>query len=76
MDNHNNDNGLTPLDKQLEEINEWQKNAANPGYDLGSGKVPLPMRNLIKSTIVANLITIVICSGLILGGIIRILKKT
>lgn len=101
MGNKDKDKERNPLEKQLEEINEWQKNATNPGYFVGSVKVPLPMKNLIKSpivmlitgvifiiptiinlvsdfsiaTIFTNLITIIICGGLILGGIIRILKR-
>lgn len=99
MSNHNNKQN--PLEKQIEEINEWQKNASNPGYFIGSGKAPLPLRNLFKSpvimliagiilaipiiynfvgdfsieTIFSNAVITIISVGLIIGGIIRILKK-
>lgn len=49
----NEDNGeLNKFEKQLEDIKEWQKNQNNPGYYVGSGKVPLPLKNLFKSPIV------------------------
>jgi hypothetical protein len=59
MDIQDNDKELNPLEKQLEEINEWQKNATNPGYFIGSGKVPLPMRNLLKSPILMLIVGII-----------------
>ena len=59
MGNQDNDKELNPLEKQLEEINEWQKNANNPGYFVGSGKVPLPMRNLLKSPIVMLIVGVI-----------------
>lgn len=40
-----------PFDSQIEDINEQQKNAFNPGYYVGSGKVPPSTRNLFKSPI-------------------------
>lgn len=55
MSNQDN-NELDPLEKQLEEINEWQKNSANPGYFIEKGKLPLPMKNLLKSPIVMLII--------------------
>lgn len=101
MSNQDNNNELNPLEKQLEDINEWQKNSTNPGYYVGTGKVPVPMKNLLKSpiimiiigsilaipticnlvsnfgvgTILSNILIILISSGLIIGGAIRILKR-
>lgn len=34
----------TSLDKQIDELNEWQKNVNNPGYFVGTGKIPVPMK--------------------------------
>lgn len=90
-----------PLDEQMEELNEWQENATNPGHYTGSGKIPAPMKNLTKSPLILlimgmailipeifNLIQnfnvlsilphllIITGSGvLIVGGILRIIKK-
>ncbi len=89
INNKNNETKLNPLEKQIEEINEWQKNANNPGYFIGSGKAPLPIKNLLKSpiimliigfifaitTIFNNVMVIIISIILITGGIIRLLNK-
>jgi len=56
INNKNNETKLNPLEKQIEEINEWQKNANNPSYFIGSGKAPLPIKNLLKSPIVMLII--------------------
>lgn len=58
MNNNKNDSELNPLEKQLNEINEWQKNSTNPGYFVGSGKVPAPLKNSMKSPIVMLIIGI------------------
>lgn len=49
MSNQNMDSGQNPLENQIEELKEWQENAYNPGYYIGSGKAPLPLRNMAKS---------------------------
>ncbi|WP_346928766.1 hypothetical protein [Clostridium sp.] len=56
ISNKNNETKLNPLENQVEEINEWQKNANNPGYFIGSGKAPLPIKNLLKSPIIMLII--------------------
>jgi GNAT superfamily N-acetyltransferase len=45
------DNELNPLEKQIEEINEWQKNSANPVHFVETSKVPVPKKNLLKSPV-------------------------
>lgn len=47
--NEDNNEELNLLEKQIKDIEEWQKNANNPGYFVGSGKVPIPLRNIFKS---------------------------
>jgi len=56
INNKNNEVKLNPLEKQVEEINEWQKNANNPGYFIGSGKAPLPIKNILKAPIIMLII--------------------
>jgi len=56
INNKNNETKLNPLEKQIEEINEWQKNANNPGYFIGSCKAPLLMKNILKSPIIMLII--------------------
>lgn len=51
MSNSNHKSRQNSFDKQIAEVDEWQKNATNPGYFVGSGKVPLPIKNSIKSPI-------------------------
>ncbi|MBE6061489.1 MAG: hypothetical protein E7215_15185 [Clostridium sulfidigenes] len=55
----NNESKLNPLENQVEEINEWQKNANNPGYFIGSGKAPLPMKNILKSPMIMLIIGVI-----------------
>lgn len=100
MSNQDINNELNPLEKQIKEINEFQDNASNPGYFVGSSKVSVLMRNLFKSpigllvigvmaapavyslfrdfnikSIVSSPIVIVISGGLVINGIIKILKR-
>jgi len=56
INNKNNEAKLNPLENQVEEINEWQKNANNLVYFISSGKAPLPMKNLLKSPIIMLII--------------------
>lgn len=56
INNKNNEAKLNPLENQVEEINEWQKNANNLGYFIGSGKAPLPIKNILKSPIIMLII--------------------
>lgn len=49
MDNKESNNKNNPFEEQLDEIKEYQKNAFNPGYYVGSGKVNLATKNLLKS---------------------------
>lgn len=48
MDKPNN-NEKNPFEKQIDELNEWQENSSNPGHYVGTGKVPLPVKNMYKS---------------------------
>jgi len=59
INNKNNESKLNPLENQVEEINEWQKNANNHGYFIGSGKAPLPMKNILKSPIIMLIIGVI-----------------
>ncbi|MHC1683368.1 MAG: hypothetical protein AB6733_10510 [Clostridiaceae bacterium] len=45
-------NKVDKLKEQIEEIDEWNKNANNPGHYINNGKVPLPTKNLFKSPII------------------------
>lgn len=101
MNKQNNNKEQNSFEKQIGEIDEWQKNSYNPGYYIGSGKVPLHLKNSSKSpaillivgvlfgipalcnliynfsieTIISNIISILISSILIFGGIIRLIKR-
>ncbi|MEG0309238.1 MAG: hypothetical protein RR636_14945 [Clostridium sp.] len=41
------------FDHQLEELNDWQKNSTNPGHFIGTGRIPLPIKNISKSPILS-----------------------
>lgn len=43
MNNEHSNKEQNSLERQLEEINECQKNAYNPGHFIRSGKVQVPM---------------------------------
>lgn len=51
MDNNEEKSELNPLEKQLQEINEWQRNATNPGYYIGTGRIPVAVKNVMRSPI-------------------------
>jgi len=59
INNKNNESKLNPLENQVEEINEWKKNSNNHGYFIGSGKAPLPMKNILKSPIIMLIIGVI-----------------
>lgn len=56
MDNQENNDKVDDFEKQMQEINEWQNNAYNPGYHIGSGKTPLPIKNGLKSPVIMLII--------------------
>jgi len=49
LNDKDNNVELNLLEKQIKEIEEWQKNANNPGHFVGTGKIPIPLRNLLGS---------------------------
>ncbi|MDP4133202.1 MAG: hypothetical protein Q8882_04230 [Bacillota bacterium] len=52
MDKKDSNKELNEFENQLNEIKEWQKNAYNPGFFIGTGRVPLPLKNLhVKGTV-------------------------
>lgn len=46
------DNKKNELDEQLEDIKEYQDNIYNPGHYIGTGRVPLPLKNLVKYPVI------------------------
>jgi hypothetical protein len=40
------------FEKQIEDIDEFQKNATNPGYFIGNGKVPAPLKGIRRYPVV------------------------
>jgi hypothetical protein len=36
------------LNKKLEELKEWEENQYNPGYYIGTGRVPKPVKGIKK----------------------------
>ncbi|GAA0728627.1 hypothetical protein GCM10008905_27810 [Clostridium malenominatum] len=49
MRNKKNNNKINAFEEQLKEIREYQKNAFNPGYYIGTGRVNLATKNLLRS---------------------------
>ncbi|MEG0308931.1 MAG: hypothetical protein RR891_04195 [Clostridium sp.] len=62
-----NNNELNPLEKQLEDINDWQRNSTNPGHWVGTGRIPLPLKNIIRSPIVMIILGLIILVPIIIG---------
>jgi len=65
MGNQNSIKESNEFEKQLNEINEWQNNANNPGHFIGNGKVPAPIKNLSKSPLTMIIIGFVLLIPLI-----------
>jgi hypothetical protein len=38
-----------PYDAELNDIREWQDNMYNPGHYIGTGKLPYPLKNMVKN---------------------------
>jgi hypothetical protein len=49
---------INSFERQLKDIKEWQENAYNPGHYIGTGRVPLHMKNVLKSPFVMLLVGI------------------
>lgn len=69
MDNESSEKEVNELEKQLQEINEWQNNASNPGYFVGTGRVPVAIRNLYKSPWVMIILGLVLFLPYLFGMI-------
>ncbi|SHF86749.1 hypothetical protein SAMN02746089_02688 [Caldanaerobius fijiensis DSM 17918] len=63
----NDDRDKDELQKQLDELEEWQNNAFNPGYYVGNGKIPLPVKNLRKFPILLLIIAVPTLVGIIIS---------
>ncbi|MDF2841424.1 MAG: hypothetical protein K0Q99_2196 [Clostridia bacterium] len=37
-----------PYDAEMNDMREWQDNMYNPGYYVGTGKIPYPLKNLAR----------------------------
>lgn len=40
------------FEKELKELEEWQNNQFNPGYYVGNGRIPSPIKGLSKKPII------------------------
>lgn len=47
------------FEEQIEEVKEWQQNANNPGYYVGTGRATLPMKNILRSPVILILIGVI-----------------
>lgn len=43
---------VNEFEKEIEELKEWQDNQFNPGYYIGTGRVPKPISSLSKHPII------------------------
>lgn len=59
MSDKKNQDKSNDFEKQLKEVDEWEKNSNNPGHYVGSGKVPAPMKNLFRSPIIMLVVGII-----------------
>lgn len=55
-----NDKGLNHIEKQIDEIEEWNKNVNNPGYYTTSSRMPLPLKRLSKFPLLILFIGLVV----------------
>lgn len=60
------------VNTELEELKEWQDNQYNPGYYIGTGRIPAPIKAIAKRSKLRYLyllfFIIPIFTGLILSG--------
>ena len=60
------------LQEELDDLKEWEDNQYNPGYYIGTGRVPRPLRNLGKYPILLILFGVLN----LIPFIVHILRKT
>jgi hypothetical protein len=48
----NKDDNVNEFEKEIEELKEWQDNQFNPGYYIGTGRVPKPISSLSKHPVI------------------------
>lgn len=51
MDPNKTDN-VNEFEKEIEDLKEWQDNQFNPGYYIGTGRVPKPISSLSKHPVI------------------------
>ncbi len=54
------DDKNNPFESQIKEIEEWQKNANNPRYYTGTGKIPIPLKNMFKAPLTILIVGLII----------------
>jgi len=68
--------GKEEFEKELKELEEWQENQYNPGYYIGSGRVPRPLKGLKKRPIFLMVIALSMILPLIVFYFQKFLLKT
>ena len=64
-------NDRNELEKELEDIKEWQDNQYNPGHYIGTGRVPRPVIRLAKYPIILVIIGVMGAVPSLLGIILQ-----
>ncbi len=52
MNNNEFDENSNEFEKEIADLVEWQNNQFNPGYYIGTGRVPKPVSSLSKHPII------------------------
>ncbi|WMJ79411.1 hypothetical protein RBU49_10965 [Clostridium sp. MB40-C1] len=67
MNNKNDRQDLNPIENQIKEIENDQKNAYNPGYYIQNGNIPLFIKNLVEFPLVLLILGIIILTVVIIN---------
>lgn len=60
-----------PYDQELKDIREWQENQYNPGYYMGTGRMPYPLKKLSSRPKIKLLYLLFILGPVVIGAVIN-----
>lgn len=64
---NNKPNKKNEFEKQLNDLKEWEENQYNPGYYIGTGKIPEPIKGVGKYPFIQIIIGLIILIPIIIA---------
>ncbi|TCW34275.1 hypothetical protein EDC21_11941 [Thermohydrogenium kirishiense] len=67
MKESNESNKKNEFEKELDDLKEWEENQYNPGYYIGTGKIPEPIKGVGKYPFIQIIIGLIILIPIIIA---------